>query len=135
VQLPTDASETPSSGFDAALGIEYVEVSGERCVLRLAIRPDHLQPYGIVHGGVYAALVETAASVGAAVWFGDEGGAVGVTNSTDFLRSVGEGTLTTVATPLQRGRTLQTWQVEVTDDDGRLVAHGKVKLANMRRDR
>lgn len=121
----------PTDGFDKVLGTEFVEASGDRIVLRAEVRPLLLQPYGIVHGGVYCGLVESAASAGAALWFGDRGQVVGVANHTNFIRATRDGTLTVVATPVQRGRTQQLWQVDVTDDADRLVARGEVRLANV----
>lgn len=121
-----------TSPFDRLVGSRIVEASGERCTIELTVRPEHHQPTGVVHGGVYATIVETAASIGATLWLQGDGGAMGISNSTDFLRAVREGELTFVATPLQQGRTLQLWQVDVTDEAGRRVAHGKVKLANVR---
>jgi 1,4-dihydroxy-2-naphthoyl-CoA hydrolase len=121
-----------NSGFDALVGTEYVEFSPQRVVARLQVRPELHQPTGIVHGGVYASVIETTASMGANVYLDGAGIAVGVTNTTDFLRSVRTGVLTFTATALQQGRTLQLWEVDVTDEEGRRVAHGKVKLMNMR---
>lgn len=118
--------------FDALIGTRITEASGERCLLELDIGSDHLQPTGVVHGGVYATLIETAASVGATLWLDGDGWAAGITNSTDFLRSARDGSLTAVATPIQRGRSLQLWEVAVTDQDERLIAHGRVKLSNFR---
>ena len=74
------------------------------------------------------------ASVGGALWFGgrSEGGhVVGVSNHTNFLRAVREGVLDVEATPVHRGRTQQLWQVAVTDEAGKLVARGEVRLANI----
>jgi uncharacterized protein (TIGR00369 family) len=121
-----------TSPFDRLIGSQLTEASGTRCVIELDVRPDHHQPTGVVHGGVYASIVETAASIGGTLWLDGDGGAVGVSNATDFFRGVRDGHLTFVATPLQQGRTLQQWQVDVTDERGRRVAHGKVKLANLR---
>src|SRR5262245_3120361 len=124
--------EAPSpTGHNAALGIELEEVTPDRVSLTMAIGPQHLQPYGIVHGGVWCALVETAASVGAAAWYGDRGRVVGVSNQTDFLRAVGNGTATAVATPIHRGRLQQLWLVEIADDAARLLARGQVRLQNL----
>jgi uncharacterized protein (TIGR00369 family) len=117
--------------FNRVLGTEFVEVTPDRVVLRCPIRPHLHQPYGIVHGGVYCALVETAASVGAATWLGDKGNVVGVANHTNFVRATREGTLTVTATPVQRGRTQQLWQVDLVDEQDRLVARGEVRLANL----
>ncbi|HEY0357807.1 MAG TPA: PaaI family thioesterase, partial [Mycobacteriales bacterium] len=89
------------------------------------------QPYGIVHGGVYCSVVETAASVGGALWLGERGQVVGVSNQTDFLRAVRDGELTATATPVHRGRLQQLWTVEITDEQDRLVSRGQVRLQNI----
>lgn len=119
-----------SSGFDNLLGVQVIEASGARVVARIEVTPDLLQPTGIVHGGLYATLVETTASVGASLWLGDGAMAMGLDNHTDFLRAVSSGTLRAVAEPVQQGRTLQLWQVLVTDEQDRPIAHGKVRLMN-----
>jgi uncharacterized protein (TIGR00369 family) len=137
VAVTNDASNVMGAlgavdGFNDVLGTEFVEVSGDRVVLRCEVKPHLLQPYGIVHGGVYCAMVETAASVAAASWLGDKGQVVGVANHTNFIRATREGTsLTVTATPVQRGRTQQLWQVDIQDDAERLVARGEVRLANL----
>jgi uncharacterized protein (TIGR00369 family) len=118
-------------GLIKRLGIHIEEASGDRVVLTCPVTPDLFQPYGLVHGGVHATLAETAASVGGALWYGDQGKVVGVSNHTDFLRSVTGGRLRAEATPLARGRTTQLWQVVIGDDAGRLVAHAKVRLQNL----
>jgi 1,4-dihydroxy-2-naphthoyl-CoA hydrolase len=118
-------------GLDGLLGMRVEELSGDRVVVTCPVTPDLHQPFGLVHGGVYVALAETAASYGAAAWLGDRGGTVGISNYTDFLRPVQEGTLRAEATPLARGRTTQLWQVAVSDDRDRLVAHGRVRLINL----
>jgi 1,4-dihydroxy-2-naphthoyl-CoA hydrolase len=117
--------------FVAHLGVEFTEVSGDRVVATWNARPDLHQPYGIVHGGVHCSVVETLASVGAALWMGDEGKVVGVSNSTDFYRAVREGTLTSTATPLHRGRSQQVWLVETVGEDGRVASRGQVRLQNL----
>ena len=128
VGLDGDVAEN----FQDLLGMDFVEASGERVVITCKIRPDLHQPYGILHGGVYCSMVESAASIGAALWLGDEGNVVGVANTTNFIRATREGTLTATAAPIQRGRTQQLWQVEIVGDDGRLCAQGQVRLANLR---
>ncbi len=128
--MDRETLEKNRSPFDDLIGAEVVEASGERCVVELPVTPSHHQPFGIVHGGVYATLVETATSVGASLWLDGDSIAVGIGNSTEFLRSVSEGRLTCTATPIQQGRRLQLWCAEIVDQDGRLVAHGKVRLLN-----
>jgi 1,4-dihydroxy-2-naphthoyl-CoA hydrolase len=119
------------TGLIKLLGIRIEEASGDRVVLSCRVTPDLHQPFGLVHGGVHATLAETAASVAGALWFGDQGKVVGVSNHTDFLRAVRDGELRAEATPLSRGRTTQLWQVEISDERGRLVAHAKVRLQNL----
>ncbi|MFC8848631.1 MULTISPECIES: PaaI family thioesterase [unclassified Micromonospora] len=120
-----------TGGFVALLGLKFDEVSADRVVIRWRVHPDLHQPYGIQHGGVYCAVVETAASVGGGLWLGGQGRVVGVSNQTDFLRAVREGELTAVGTPVHRGRSQQLWQVEISDDAGRLVSRGQVRLQNL----
>ena len=118
-------------GFDTVLGLEYLEVSGDRVVARWPVTAHLLQGHGILHGGVHCAVVEGTASVAAARWFGDRGRVVGVSNQTDFLRAVTEGELTATATPIHRGGLQQLWEVRVVDEQDRLVARGQVRLQNL----
>ena len=130
---------TSTAGLNGVLGIEYGEVTADRVVIGLTIGTDHLQPFGIPHGGVYCALHEAAASMAAFTWLNrdvPDGGpmqpSVGSNNSTDFLRQAKVGdTITTTATPIHRGRTQQLWRVESVDQDGKLIAQGQVRLANL----
>ena len=121
------------SGFDDLVGTRVIEASGDRVLAEVDIAPRHHQPFGIVHGGVHATLVETTASIGASLWLGEGGAAMGISNHTDFLRPVTDGTLRIEATPLQRGATMQLWQVAITDDQQRPVAFGRVRLFNRSR--
>ena len=117
--------------FAERLGIQLESADGDEVVASWAAQPDLHQPYGIVHGGVHASVVETLASVGAALWLGDRGKVVGVSNTTDFYRAVSDGTLTSRATPLHRGRSQQVWLVETSDADGRVISRGQVRLQNL----
>jgi uncharacterized protein (TIGR00369 family) len=120
--------------FVGHTGIELTEASSQACVGTITINENHLQPYGVVHGGVYCTLIETLASTGGALWAMENGmaGCVGVSNQTDFIRSTTDGVLVGSATPIHRGRTQQLWQVTVTrEGDGKLVARGQVRLQNV----
>ena len=121
----------PSLGLDKTLGFEFVETTADRVVIRWTVTPELHQLMGIMHGGVHCAAVEGAASIAAALWFGERGSVVGVSNHTDFLRSVRDGVLTATSSPIHRGRLQQLWLVEVTDEAGRLVARGQVRLQNL----
>ncbi|MGW5559197.1 PaaI family thioesterase [Micromonospora sp. NPDC003944] len=120
-----------TGGFAALLGLTFDEASADRVVIRWQVRPELHQPFNLLHGGVYCSVVETAASVGGAIWLAGRGTVVGVSNQTDFLRAVRDGELTAVGTPVHRGRSQQLWQVEITDADERLVARGQVRLQNL----
>jgi 1,4-dihydroxy-2-naphthoyl-CoA hydrolase len=129
--LPGDQSGDFTGEFVRHLGIEMTAVTGDRVVAHWDAAPKHHQPYGIVHGGVHCSVVETLASVGAAMWLGEKGQVVGVNNNTDFYRAVREGRLVSTATPLHRGRMQQVWVVETLDGEGRAVARGQVRLQNL----
>ena len=118
-------------GFDKTLGLEIVSATEDEVVGRFEVTPRLLQPYGLLHGGVLCSVVETLGSVAGAVWFGDRGNVVGTSNHTNFLRGVREGVLTGTATPIHRGRTQQLWTVDVRDEQGRLVAKGELRVANL----
>ncbi len=122
-----------SAPFDDEIGLTYTEISPDGAKAQLEIRPHLLQPMGIVHGGVYCSIVESMASVAAYTWLGAHGGGsvVGVNNNTDFLRALREGTVFAAATPLHRGRRQQLWLVTITDENGRLIARGQVRLQNL----
>jgi 1,4-dihydroxy-2-naphthoyl-CoA hydrolase len=128
---------TGQSGYDEPgafaklIGLRVEEASGERVVAVLPVTPELFQPYGQVHGGVYAAAVETTTSIGAHLAMDGKVLVVGVSNHTDFLRAVRGGELRVEATPLARGRSTQLWEAHVTDDRGRLVAHGKVRIMHL----
>jgi 1,4-dihydroxy-2-naphthoyl-CoA hydrolase len=118
--------------FTEYLGVDFKEASGDEVVATWTAGVPLHQPYGIVHGGAHRGVVETLASVGAAMWLGDDGKVVGVNNSTDFYRAVSDGLLTSTARPVHRGRSQQVWLVETVDEEGRLVARGQVRLQNLR---
>lgn len=117
-------------GFCSAMGLTFVSVARDEVVAEWTIAAQHLQAYGIVHGGVHCGVIETLASVGAAVNAMENGrGAVGLENHTSFIRAVRAGQrLRAVARPLTRGRTTQVWEAEVRSEDGKLVATGRVRL-------
>ena len=117
------------SGYNKAIGLRFVEASPDRFVAELEIDERHLQPYGLVHGGVYAGMIESLCSTGAALSVWNEGkNTVGLENTTAFLRAVRSGTLRGTARPLARGRRSHVWEAQIKDDRDRLVASGRVRL-------
>lgn len=117
--------------FLTGMGARFLHASGDRVVLELPVSDALKQPYGIVHGGVYCALAESAANVAGALWLTDGRVTVGISNHTHFLHAVRAGTLTAEATPVHRGRLLQLWTVSITAE--REVARSEVRLANIER--
>lgn len=124
---------TSASAFVAAASFVPRELSGTRVTGSLDLGAQHHTPWGFVHGGVYATAIESAASIGASIAVRDRGQfAVGLSNATDFIRPVREGRVDVIAEPLTQGRTQQLWQVDIIrSDDGKRVAHGKVRLQNV----
>jgi 1,4-dihydroxy-2-naphthoyl-CoA hydrolase len=111
----------------------FDEVTATRVKGSIAADERHHQPWGIVHGGLYTAAIETFATMGAYEAIKDKGQqAVGVANSTDFLRPHRTGRLDMLATAVHQGRTQQLWEVEIRrPEDDKLVARGQVRLQNI----
>lgn len=111
------------------MGIRFVRATSDEVIAELEISPLHHQAYGIVHGGVHCGLVETVASVGAALAALPHGqSVVGLENHTSFLNAVRGGLLRATARPLMRGRRTQVWEAAITDADGRNIAAGQVRF-------
>jgi 1,4-dihydroxy-2-naphthoyl-CoA hydrolase len=125
------------SNWDKQMGFRILEMSGEKVVGEYVVDERHHQPYGIVHGGVHCSAVETVCSIGAGLSSRERGsahGVVGLENHTSFIRAVRSGKVTVTATPVTRGRQSQLWEAESRDDQGRLVAQGKVRLLCLQAD-
>jgi 1,4-dihydroxy-2-naphthoyl-CoA hydrolase len=117
-------------GFDRLYGIEFVELTDTNARARVAVRDELKQPAGLVHGGVYASLAESLTSIATGMTVLDEGHvAMGMSNSTSFLRPVTEGTVHAQATRVHRGRTTWVWDVTFTDDSGRTCALTRMTVA------
>ena len=116
-------------GFNELLDLRFTAAGEDAIIAELTLEAKHTQPYGIVHGGVYAAAVETVCSTAAAVRLMSSGhGVVGLDNHTTFLRATRGGTVTVRATPLKIGRRTHVWRAECRDGDDRLLATGQVRL-------
>lgn len=121
----------PQDGFNAALDTHIISATADEVVVEWVVDKKHHQPRGIVHGGVYCGVVETACSVGAslaALQRDPNTIAVGLDNHTSFIRAVSSGKLRAVARPLTRGRRTQVWQADIVDEQERLIATGRVRL-------
>ncbi len=116
--------------LDSHLGFEFIEIKEDSARAQVPVTGRTLQPYGLVHGGVYAALAESIASIATATAVWSDGNiAVGLSNATSFVRPATQGTVHATATRRHRGRTTWIWDVDMTDDEGRLCATTRVTMA------
>ena len=117
-------------GWPGVMGISITHATQDEVRAELTVSTKHLQPYGVVHGGVHCGLIETLASIGAALFALPRGqSVVGLENSTSFVRAVRSGAkLHAVSTPITRGRRTQVWETRVLDEEERIVATGRVRL-------
>jgi uncharacterized protein (TIGR00369 family) len=111
------------------MGLEITKLGPEEVVAEWTVAPQHLQPYGIVHGGVHSGVVETVCSLGAAAVAAPRGQiVVGAENHTSFLRPARSGRLRAIGKPVQVGKKAQLWEASIFDERNRLVATGRVRL-------
>jgi 1,4-dihydroxy-2-naphthoyl-CoA hydrolase len=128
--MPIELPFRFDQGFDRLYGLEVTELTEHVVRGRVTVRDELKQPVGLVHGGVYASMAESLASTGTGLAVIPEGKiGVGLSNQTSFLRPITEGTISAVATVKHRGRTTWVWDVEITDDAGRLCVLTRVTVA------
>ena len=124
------SEELAPQGFAELIGTEWVSLEPDDARATIEVRPDHLQPYGIVHGGVYAALAESLTS--AATYNAvkdDDMVAMGMSNNTAFLRPITEGRIEAVGKARSQGKTTWVWDVDIIDSEGRVCAVSRVTIA------
>jgi uncharacterized protein (TIGR00369 family) len=123
-------------GWAREMGLTILSATADEVTCEWEVGQKHLQDYGIVHGGVHCGVIETIASIGAAVVAMPRGQrVVGLENSTSFIRAVRSGRLRATARPVTRGRTTQVWEASIRDEQGQLVAQGRVRLLCLDGDR
>jgi 1,4-dihydroxy-2-naphthoyl-CoA hydrolase len=121
---------TSLPGFDSLYGLEILDIGDHLARARVRVRDELKQPMGLVHGGVYAAIAESLASVATGVAVRADGKfATGLSNQTSFLRPITEGTIHATAVRKHRGRTTWVWEVEMTDDQDRLCVLTRMTIA------
>jgi uncharacterized protein (TIGR00369 family) len=128
-----EATALNTSELLQLIDARFDDVSAHRVRGTIAADARHHQPWGLIHGGLYTAAVETFATVGAFQAVRDRGQqVVGVSNATDFVRPHRAGRLRVLGEPIHQGRTYQLWQVVIRrEDDDELVARGQVRLQNL----
>ena len=117
-------------GWLKAMGVTITLATQDEVRCELTVGPEHLQGYGIVHGGVHCGVIESLASIGAALYaLSRNQSVVGLENNTSFVRAVRAGAkLHAESTPITRGRRTQVWEARVLDDEEQIVATGRVRL-------
>jgi uncharacterized protein (TIGR00369 family) len=138
IQLPPELLElysglgidltAPGGTLGTSMGIKIIEASAERVVATMPVE-GNTQPYGLLHGGASAVLAETIGSVGAMLHAGISKIAVGVDLNATHHRGIRSGLVTGTATPAHRGRTAATYDIVITDDQGRRVCSARLTCA------
>jgi 1,4-dihydroxy-2-naphthoyl-CoA hydrolase len=117
-------------GFDRLYGLELVEVGDTEVRAQVSVREELKQPAGLIHGGVYASIAEAMTSLATAMGVLEQGfTAMGLSNSTSFLRPITAGTVHALGTRLHKGRSTWVWDVHFSDDQGRLCAVTRMTIA------
>ena len=117
-------------GFDALYGLEILSLGEAEATARVPVRDDVKQPAGLVHGGLYASIAESLATIATGHVVGQDGMAAhGISAQTSFLRPILQGTIHATARRRHRGRTTWVWEVDVTDDEDRLCALVRMTVA------
>jgi uncharacterized protein (TIGR00369 family) len=119
--MPTDSL----SPLGDKLGIQILDFNPDRLVATMPVKGNE-QPFGLLHGGATCSLVETIGSWAAAIGAGPERRAVGIELNATYVKPATSGVVTAVCTPVRRGRTLATFLIEVTDDQGNTTAHARL---------
>ena len=116
--------------FDALYGLEVLETSADEVRAQVQVRDAVKQPMGLVHGGVFASIAESITSMATYVGVADQGKvSMGLSNQTNFLRPITEGTIHALARCRHKGRTTWVWEVDITDDQDRLCALVRMTIA------
>jgi uncharacterized protein (TIGR00369 family) len=130
VPLPFEPAVPLERTFDALYGLDVLELSEDVARAQVQVADHHKQPMGLVHGGVFASIAEsiTSGATARAVFPRGEM-AQGMSNQTSFLRPIFGGTIHATARPRHKGRTTWVWEVDITDDEGRLCALVRMTIA------
>ena len=112
------------------LGIEIVEYTPERVVATMPVTPKTHQPFGLMHGGVSVVIAETVASAGSYQFIDRETQrAVGLEINANHIRSVSDGTVKAIGTPVHIGRTTIIWDIRIYNEEEKLVCISRCTMA------
>jgi 1,4-dihydroxy-2-naphthoyl-CoA hydrolase len=118
------------TAFDRFYGLELIELSDEFVRARVEVQDRHRQPFGLVHGGLYATIAESMAVAGTTCGISADGRvATGLSTQTSFLRPITGDRVEATARPRHRGRSTWVWEVEISDELGRLCVLSRVTIS------
>lgn len=125
-----EGAEVKPSHFDELIGTEWLSHDPEDARVRLTMRPELTQPFGLMHGGVMSTLIESVCSWATAGAVYDEGmAAMGQSINVSFVRPITEGSAEVRAKARHRGRTTWLWEAEVLNGEGKLCAMAQMTMA------
>jgi uncharacterized protein (TIGR00369 family) len=125
-----DELNANARGFDRHYGLEFESCSDTEVYALVGVRDELKQPYGLIHGGVYASIAESMTSIATALGVAEQGDiAMGLANNTSFLRPITAGAIHARAIRVHRGRTTWVWDVTFSDDEGRACAITRMTIA------
>jgi uncharacterized protein (TIGR00369 family) len=122
------------SPLDDKLGVQIADWNPDRMVATMPVAGNE-QPFGLLHGGATCTLAETIGSMAAAVNAGPGTQVVGIELNASYLRAASSGSVTAVCTPVRRGRTLSTFLIEISDDQGRPTASARLTCMTLKASR
>jgi len=126
---PEQLNDFTKNTLISHLNIKVTDIGEGTITATMPVDDYTRQPMGYLHGGASAVLAETLGSIAGYLAAGDDAAAFGVEINASHVRSVKEGMVTAVASPLRVGKTLQVWDINITDDDGDLVCASRLTLA------
>ncbi|WP_232321251.1 PaaI family thioesterase [Sporosarcina ureae] len=113
-----------------ALGITFKELDRDKVVCEMPVGPKTVQPMGLLHGGASVALAETAASIAAALNLNPKTHyPVGLEINANHIRGKKDGVVTATAVPFHKGRTSMVWDIQITDEEGKLISISRCTIA------
>jgi uncharacterized protein (TIGR00369 family) len=125
-----DPLQAMTSPYDSLIGGELISTDPGSARLRLPVREELMQPFGIVHGGAFSSIIEGLCSVSTFLAvYADGMVAMGQSINVNFLRPIPGGNAHLEAKARHRGRSTWVWECEIRDDDGKLCVLGQMTIA------
>jgi len=120
-----------NSPFPNHMSMKLVSIALDKAVIELKTGHCHLQPFGIVHGGVFATLVDTATFWAAFLRIPEEAGLVNIDLKLNYLQPFEKGLLRAAGSTIRSGNSISYAESSVLDENGKLIAHGTSTLMTL----